>query len=130
MLTTATRRLDAQFRLLRQHGMSVPDTVRHASSEVVFEEYPVLGFNYRMTDIQAAVGREQLSACPSWWRGAASWRRATPRRSAACPGSRLPRGARWARTNWQSYAVRLETGSTSGPSCSACSTTASPHGAA
>ena len=45
--------------------MSVPDTVRHASSQVVFEEYPVPAFNYRMTDIQAAIGREQLKRLPA-----------------------------------------------------------------
>ena len=49
-----------EFRLLRQHGMSVPDRVRHGSAEVIFEDYPVLGYNYRMTDIQAAIGRVQL----------------------------------------------------------------------
>ena len=65
MLTTARADLDARFRLLRQHGMSVPDTVRHASRDVVFESYPVLGFNYRMTDIQAAIGREQLTRLPA-----------------------------------------------------------------
>ena len=54
------RELDRQFRLLRQHGMSVSDTVRHEASEVTFEEYPVVGFNYRMTDIQGAIGREQV----------------------------------------------------------------------
>ena len=51
-------------RLLRQHGMSVPDTVRHGSPQVIFEQHPVLGYNYRMTDIQAAVGREQLKRLP------------------------------------------------------------------
>jgi len=61
MLTTRSPKLDATFRLLRQHGMTVPDTVRHASSQVVFEQYSVQAFNYRMTDIQAAIGREQLS---------------------------------------------------------------------
>src|SRR4029450_7451200 len=61
MLTTRDADLDARCRLLRQHGMSVPDTVRHASTRVVFEEYTVAGFNYRMTDIQAAIGRVQLS---------------------------------------------------------------------
>jgi dTDP-4-amino-4,6-dideoxygalactose transaminase len=53
MLATRNSGLDAEFRLLRQHGMSVPDTVRHASTDVTFEHYPRLGFNYRMTDIQA-----------------------------------------------------------------------------
>ena len=62
MLTTAITDYDRQFRLWRQHGMSVPDTVRHGSREVIFETYPELGYNYRMTDLQAAIGREQLQA--------------------------------------------------------------------
>ena len=45
--------------------MSVPDTVRHQASQVTFEEYPMVGFNYRMTDIQAAIGREQVKRLPS-----------------------------------------------------------------
>ena len=64
MLTTSDPALDRKFRLLRQHGMSVPDTVRHGAKSVIFEEYPIVGFNYRMTDIQAAVGRVQLERLP------------------------------------------------------------------
>ena len=64
MLTTANPEWDRMFRLWRQHGMSIPDTVRHAAHEVSFESYPMLGFNYRMTDIQAAVGRKQLERLP------------------------------------------------------------------
>src|SRR3989441_2841672 len=64
MITTSSAEWDARFRLLRQHGMSVPDTVRHAANQVIFESYPILGYNYRMTDIQAAVGREQLRRLP------------------------------------------------------------------
>src|SRR5690606_16211209 len=64
MLTTNDAEYDRLFRLWRQHGMSVPDTVRHGSRSVIFESYPVLGYNYRMTDVQAAVGREQLKRLP------------------------------------------------------------------
>jgi len=64
MLTTRHADWNAKFKLLRQHGMSVPDTVRHGSAQVIFETHPVLGYNYRMTDIQAAVGREQLKRLP------------------------------------------------------------------
>jgi len=60
MITTNNRELDARFRVLRQHGMSIPDTVRHESNTVIFENYLTTGFNYRMTDFQAAVGIEQL----------------------------------------------------------------------
>ena len=64
MLTTSNPECDSKFRLCRQHGMSIPDTVRHGSQQVIFEDYLVLGFNYRMTDIQAAVGRKQLERLP------------------------------------------------------------------
>ena len=60
MITTS--RLDYYERLkkLRQHGMSVNDRVRHASKKVIFEKYEELGYNYRLTDIQASVGIQQL----------------------------------------------------------------------
>lgn len=110
MLTTADPDLDRKFRLLRQHGMSVSDTVRHSSSTVIQEEYPVLGYNYRMTDIQAAIGREQLTRLS----GIVSRRRALAERYrerlANVAGVSLPTEPEWARTNWQSYAVRVDAG--------------------
>ena len=107
MLTTTNADWDRRFRLLRQHAMSVPDTVRHGSAQVIFESYPETGFNYRMTDIQAAVGREQLKRLPEIVAG----RRAIARRYgellAGVAGLVLPSEPAWARTNWQSYCVRL-----------------------
>src|SRR5438309_1947979 len=64
MITTKHKSWDQKFRLWRQHGMSISDTVRHSSNQVIFESYSEVGFNYRMTDIQAAVGREQLKRLP------------------------------------------------------------------
>jgi dTDP-4-amino-4,6-dideoxygalactose transaminase len=108
MLTTADPDLDRQFRLLRHHGMSVSDTVRHSASTVIQEEYPVLGYNYRMTDIQAAIGREQLKRLP----GIVSRRRELAERYqerlAKVPGLTIPTEPEWARTNWQSYVVRVD----------------------
>lgn len=107
MLTTADADMDAKFRLWRQHGMSLPDTVRHSSPKVIFESYPELGFNYRLTDIQAAIGREQLKRLPA----AVAHRRQLAQHYnellANVPGLTLPREPEWARTNWQSYCVRL-----------------------
>jgi dTDP-4-amino-4,6-dideoxygalactose transaminase len=107
MITTAIAEWDAHCRLLRQHGMSVPDTVRHGASQVIFESYPVLGYNYRMTDIQAAVGREQLKRLP----GIVAVRRSLTERYrellGRVPGLGLPREPEWARSNWQSVCVRL-----------------------
>ena len=102
MLTTADAELDRKFRLLRQHGMSVPDTVRHGSPQVIFEDYLMVGFNYRMTDIQAAVGRKQLTRLPEL----VSRRRTIASRYTELLGNidglRLPFEPDWARSNWQS----------------------------
>jgi len=107
MITTRHKDWDKQFRLWRQHAMSVPDTVRHSSNEVIFETYPELGFNYRMTDIQAAVGREQLKKLP----GIVARRRELASRYSSLladmPGLITPVEPEWARSNWQSYCVRL-----------------------
>lgn len=107
MLTTNNPEWDRQFRLLRQHGMSVADTVRHGSKQVIFESYPVLGYNYRMTDIQAAVGREQLKRLPE----IVSRRRYLAQQYqellANIEGLELPIEPEWAHSNWQSFCVRL-----------------------
>jgi dTDP-4-amino-4,6-dideoxygalactose transaminase len=107
MLTTSNAEWDKQFRLYRQHGMSIPDTVRHSSSRVAFESYPMIGFNYRLTDIQAAVGREQLKRLPELI--AVRRRLADRYRSLLVdiPGLSLPEEPTWARSNWQSFCVRL-----------------------
>ena len=60
MITTANEEFAKRIRLLRQHAMSVPDTVRHHSDRIIFEAYTEPAFNYRLTDLQAAVGRPQL----------------------------------------------------------------------
>lgn len=110
MLTTANPTWDQQFRLWRQHAMGVPDTVRHGANQVIFESYEEVGFNYRMTDIQAAVGREQLKRLPA----IIARRRAQVERYRALladiPGLGLPSEPAWARSNWQSFAVRLPDG--------------------
>jgi dTDP-4-amino-4,6-dideoxygalactose transaminase len=107
MLTTRSADLDRAFRLLRQHGMSVPDAVRHSSPKVMFEEYVVAGYNYRMTDIQAAIGREQLKRLPAI---VARRRELAARYQARLQSTDalvVPREPQWGRSNWQSYGVRI-----------------------
>lgn len=63
MLTTDDEVAAVRLRRLREHGMSVSAADRHAAGSAgssVVEEYLETGFNYRMTDIQAALGLVQL----------------------------------------------------------------------
>ncbi len=60
MITTSNKKYFNRLRLLRQHAMSVNDRIRHLSKKIVFESYPEVGYNYKMTDIQAAIGTQQI----------------------------------------------------------------------
>jgi dTDP-4-amino-4,6-dideoxygalactose transaminase len=107
MITTNNKDWDAKCRLLRQHGMSVPDTVRHGSAKVIFESYPIVGYNYRMTDIRAAVGREQLRRLPEIVARRREIADQYRRLMRDIPGLTVPENPSWARSNWQSFCVRL-----------------------
>jgi perosamine synthetase len=107
MITTNNPEFDKQFRLWRQHGMSIPDTVRHGAKQVIFESYPVLGYNYRMTDIQAAVGREQLKRLPEIIERRRYLAQRYQEMLRDVPGLKLPTEPTWAKSNWQSFCVRL-----------------------
>lgn len=107
MLTTSDDEFDRRFKLWRQHGMSIPDTVRHGSPKVIFEDYVTVGYNYRMTDVQAAVGRKQIERLAQL----VARRRAHAARYAELladiDGLDLPVEPEWAQSNWQSYCVKL-----------------------
>jgi perosamine synthetase len=107
MLTTADARLAERFRLLRQHAMSVSDVQRHDAASVVFEEYLEPAYNFRMTDLQAAVGRPQMARLDA----IVAERRELAARYieglAANPVLEPPREAAWSRSNWQSFPVFL-----------------------
>ena len=104
MITTSNPQWVERLRRLRQHSMSVSDVVRHGSSKVIREAFPELGYNYRLTDIQAAVGRVQLGRLPELLERRRAqveyYRENLPLRFQNQPG--------WARSNWQSVGVHLD----------------------
>jgi dTDP-4-amino-4,6-dideoxygalactose transaminase len=107
MITTGDEAIAKRIKLLRQHAMSVPDTVRHHSDKVIFEEYTEPAYNYRMTDLQAAVGRPQLKRLT----GIVEERRSLADRYArALQDNKVfapPTERPTVRSNWQSYPVTL-----------------------
>jgi perosamine synthetase len=107
MLTTRDPALDRRFRLLRQHGMSVSDQVRHSAKAVIFEEYCLVGFNFRMTDLQAAVGRVQLERLPDLLEQRRALAKKYTRIIPQISGLHPPHVPQYARPNYQSYAVRV-----------------------
>ena len=107
LITTNNAAYADRLRLLRQHGMSIPDTVRHGARKVIIESYSEVGYNYRLTDLQAAIGIEQLKRL-DW---IVERRRAIAARYTAVlaghPWLRPPIEPEYATSNFQSYAVQL-----------------------
>jgi perosamine synthetase len=110
MITLQDEALAERLRRLRAHGMSMSDLARHSATEVTFESYPERGFNYRMTDMQAALGLCQLDAL-DW---ILQRRRELAERYTAAlaqvPHVEPPYDPPYARRTWQSYCVRISPG--------------------
>ncbi len=60
MITTNRPDWAARARMLREHAMSVSAADRHATVLAPAEQYLEVGYNFRMTDLQAAMGLVQL----------------------------------------------------------------------
>jgi dTDP-4-amino-4,6-dideoxygalactose transaminase len=108
MLLTGDAAVAQRLRRLREHGMAVSAHERHSSRMVVLETYQELGFNYRMTDLQAAVGLVQLTKLDAM---VAERRRLADRYRdvlESVPGLSIPDDPPYGTTNYQSYIVRLD----------------------
>lgn len=107
MITTADADVAARLRKLRQHAMGVSDLARHSASKVIVETYDEVGYNYRMTDLQAAVGLIQLQRLD----GMVAKRRALAarytERLSGLPWMIAPVQPEGYVSNFQSYMVRL-----------------------
>jgi perosamine synthetase len=66
MITTDEDELAERLRRLRQHAMSLSDVARHNARTIAMETYDEVGYNYRMTDMQAAIGIVQLDRLPGF----------------------------------------------------------------
>ena len=107
MLTTNNREWAERARRLREHSMSVSAAERHNSTLPAAESYPEVGFNFRMTDVQAAIGRVQLGRLPAI---VARRREVAARYSAAISdirGLRAVSDPEHGTTNFQSFWVEV-----------------------
>ena len=107
MITTHDSKLAERLRRLRHQGMSVSDLERHQAERVIIEEYPEVGYNFRMSDLHGAVGVAQLEKLDR----ILARRRALAARYHAglggIEGIEPPFEPDFARHNYQSYLIRL-----------------------
>jgi dTDP-4-amino-4,6-dideoxygalactose transaminase len=108
MLTTQNGDWAERARRLREHSMSVSASDRQASMLAPKEEYTEIGFNYRMTDLQAAVGLVQLGRLPQIVRRRRELAERYAELLADIPGLRAVADPPWGTGNFQSYWVEVE----------------------
>ena len=60
MIITNSEEIDSTIESLRNHGATISDLARHQKAGHLLPEFNVLGYNYRMTDLQGAIGIEQM----------------------------------------------------------------------
>jgi dTDP-4-amino-4,6-dideoxygalactose transaminase len=107
MITTRDSGMAAGLRRMRQHAMNVSDLARHSANTVVFESYDEVGYNYRMTDLQAALGIVQLERLPEMLERRRALALRYSQRLAHIPWLITPSEPPECRHNFQSYMVRL-----------------------
>jgi len=107
MLTTSRADWAARARRLREHSMSVSASERHASILSPPEEYTEVGFNYRMTDLQAAVGIVQLGRLPAIVRRRREIAAVYADAIAEVVGLRAVADPAWGYSNFQSFWIEV-----------------------
>ena len=107
MLTTDNAEWADRARKLREHSMSVSASQRHASVLAPPEQYDEVGFNYRMTDMQAAVGIVQLGRLHEIVRRRREIVAAYTAALADVAGLRLLTDPEWGTCNFQSFWIEV-----------------------
>jgi perosamine synthetase len=110
MIVTNDEALARRLAMLRHQGMSLPPFERHHASPTTFESYPEVGYNFRITDIQAAIGLVQLGRLDQLLAGR---RRAATRYIDGLrdhPWIEPPLVPQHVTPNWQSFQIRVRPG--------------------
>jgi perosamine synthetase len=109
MVTTNDSTVAASVDRLRNHGASVPEEQRHSGPQAyLMPEFNLLGFNYRMTDLQGAVGLVQLSKLDRFVSERQRWAEYYRDALADLPWLRLPQFPTHGRHAWQAFVTFVD----------------------
>jgi perosamine synthetase len=107
MIVTNDAAFAKRLRMLRHQGMSLSDHARHQMRPTEFEAYPEIGYNHRITDIQAAIGLAQLDRLPEIIKRRRSIAERYSSALAQHPFLIPPKVPPGMQPNWQSYQITL-----------------------
>lgn len=108
MLTTNDDAIAEKLRMLRNHGASVSEEQRHKGPKpYILPEFNLLGYNYRMTDLQGAVGLVQLQKLETFIEERTHWARYYQEHLGHLNWLELPQTPAGYRHGWQSYVTMV-----------------------
>lgn len=109
MVTTSDVELAERVRVLRNHGASVSEEERHNGPRpYLLPDFDTVGFNYRMTDLQGAVGLVQLSKLDRFIDERSHWAAYYRRELSDIPWLRLPAEPNHGRHAWQAFVTYID----------------------
>ena len=108
MLVTDDDGWAERARVLRSTGASISDLVRHEARGALLQQYFDAGYNYRLTDMQAAMGLVQLGKLDRMLEQRAAQAARYDELLAPLEGVHPPRVPAYARPAWSSYCVRVD----------------------
>lgn len=109
MVTTSDEGIAETCNMLRNHGASISEEQRHHGPRpYLLPEFNLLGFNYRMTDLQGAVGLVQLQKLDGFIDERATWAAWYRERLSAIDWLRLPDEPQEGRHAWQSFVTYVD----------------------
>jgi dTDP-4-amino-4,6-dideoxygalactose transaminase len=109
MVTTSDDQFAETMRMLRNHGASVSEEQRHLGPKpYILPDFNLLGFNYRMTDLQAAVGLVQLGKLDKFIEDRRQWADFYKRELADVEWLRTPLVPDSYAPGWQAYVCYVD----------------------
>lgn len=109
MVTTNDQDLAAKVNMLRNHGASISEEQRHSGPRpYLLPDFNLLGYNYRMTDLQGAVGLVQLSKLDRFIAERQRWADYYATELASVPWLRTPRVPSDCVHGWQAYVCYVD----------------------
>lgn len=109
MITTNDDLLGEKLQILRNHGASISEEQRHHGAKpFILPDFNVLGYNYRMTDLQGAIGVVQLKKLDQFIDERAKWAEYYKRELASISWLSLPSFSKDYKHGWQSFVLIID----------------------
>ncbi len=109
MITTNNNEIAENLQVLRNHGASISEEQRHHGDKpYLLPDFNVLGFNYRMTDLQGALGGVQLKKLEKFIDQRKKWAEYYINELSSIEWLKLPVHSEHYKNGWQSFVMIVD----------------------